>query len=152
MNAKEKNRLAGIFLLAHGGLTGLLYLIAAIFVAVIIGSDRGAPPIIFGIALFAMTISFAIFCLPQLIGGWKMYKESPDAKNWGIAAAIVSCLSGFLGIVSGVFALIFLLGEDGKSFYRSIKSGNYLNPVDQIDDFDYLKYSGQQPREPHSWR
>lgn len=151
MDAKEKNRLAGILLLAHGGLMGVIYLLMTVFFGIILYADPNAPTFIFIIMSIFISISFAIFVLPQIIGGWKMYKEKPDAKNWGIAAAIVACLSGFLGIGAGVFAMIFLFGEDGKSFYNSLSGGNYLNPANPVDDFKYRDYQ-QQSREPHSWK
>ena len=43
MTAKEKNRLAGIFLLAHGGLQGLIVIFMLAFMGLIMFADPKAP-------------------------------------------------------------------------------------------------------------
>lgn len=152
MNAKEKNRLAGIFLMAHGGLTGVMYLLMGAFFGLALAADPNAPKVILGIVAVFVVIAFVIFALPQFLAGWKMYKEEPNAKTWGLVGSIFACLTGFLGIGAGVFALVFLFGEEGKRFYDSLSGKNYLNPANPVDDLRFQNYQQQQPREPHSWK
>ncbi|HEX8639465.1 MAG TPA: hypothetical protein VF692_15455 [Pyrinomonadaceae bacterium] len=151
MTAKEKNKLAGIFLLAHGGLMGLMYLAMLAFFALIFTADPHVPKIFFGfISLFILVVG-AVFVLPQIIGGWKMYKEHPNAKNWGIAASIIACMNAPLGTAAGVFSLIFLFSEEGNRFYNDAASKNYLNSPNEVDDFKYRNFQ-QQQKEPYDWK
>lgn len=125
MTAKEHNKLVGIFLMAHGGLQFLIM----IFMALIYGGmgtfmlanarrdeERMVGAVFIGIILVVVLIMLVIV-LPQLIGGYKLFKESPNARTWGIVASIVSCLSFPIGTAAGVYGLWFLFGEEGKRFY-----------------------------------
>ena len=58
-----------------------------------------------------------LFVLPQLIGGYKLWKERPGARTWGIIGSILSCLSFPLGTAAGVYGLWFLFGDVGKQYY-----------------------------------
>lgn len=125
MTAKEKNKLAGIFLMAHGGIQTVVMLILALVyggvgAAMLIGGRKQEDQFV-GIA-FIVAIVFIffislIFIVPQVVGGWKMLKERPNARTWGIIGSIISCLSFPLGTAAGVFGLVFLFGDDGKQFY-----------------------------------
>ncbi|MBX7169634.1 MAG: hypothetical protein K1X72_01680 [Pyrinomonadaceae bacterium] len=157
MTAKEHNRLVGIFLMIHGGLQALIMgLISLIYggigLAILIGGKNQDKPVgVFFIVAIAMVVIFSsIFILPQVLGGWKMLKEKPNAKIWGIIGSIVSCMSFPLGTAAGVYGLWFLFGEEGKKFYDNQVSQNYLGGVNQVNDFQTQDF--QQQREPHSWR
>ena len=125
MTAREQNKLAGIFLIAHGalqavvmGVFGLIY--GGLGVAMISTSNReeeqfaGMAFIVLMLVIGAISL---IFILPQVIGGWKMIKEGKNARTWGIIGSIVSCFSFPFGTAAGVFGLIFLFGEAGQRFY-----------------------------------
>ncbi|MEO6334281.1 MAG: hypothetical protein ABIO91_04790 [Pyrinomonadaceae bacterium] len=125
MVGKEQNKLAGIFLMVHAGLQtvvmlfiGLIY--GGIGAGLLIGARKDEEQIIglvfIAVIVFLLFLSL-IFVLPQFIGGWKMLKESPNARTWGIIGSIASCLSFPLGTAAGVFGLVFLFGEAGKHFY-----------------------------------
>src|SRR5687768_16230104 len=96
-----------------------------------------------GMAFLAFTVVIGfislLFIIPQLVGGWKMIKERPNARGWGIAGSIISCLSFPLGTAAGVFGLVFLFGESGRQFYLGGNSAQdaYLPP---------------QPPAPNSWQ
>lgn len=159
MTAKEHNRLVGIFLMIHGGLQALVMgLISLIYggigLAILIGGKNQdkLPGVIFIIAVAFIVIFASLFILPQVIGGWKMFKEKPNAKIWGIIGSVVSSLSFPLGTAAGVYGMWFLFGEQGKSFYENNSSPNYLSGANQVDDFQYEQYHQQQQREPHSWK
>ncbi len=125
MAAKDTNKLAGIFLMIHGGIQTL---IMGIFVLIYGGIGVGmlttarkddeqvAGAFLIGFALIIGFI-FLLFIIPQLLGGWKMIKEKPNARTWGIIGSIVACLSFPLGTAAGVFGLVFLFGDEGKQFY-----------------------------------
>ena len=136
MTAKEQNKLAGIFLLVHGGLQvfvmlllGLVY--GGIGAALFFGAQKQEDQFM-GLAFIGMIVFiaffFSIFIIPQLIGGWKMLKERPNARIWGIIGSIVSCWSFPLGTAAGVFGLVFLFGENGKQFYLGGVNQPNLNP------------------------
>ena len=159
MTAKEHNRLVGIFLMAHGGLQalvmGLLSLIyGGIGIAILLGGKNADKPagIIFIVMVAVLVVFSSLFMLPQIIGGWKMFKEKPNAKTWGIIGSILSCMSFPLGTAAGVYGLWFLFGDMGKEFYGNQSSQNYLGSQNQMDDFQYQNYQQQQQREPHSWK
>ncbi len=159
MTLKEKNRLSGIFLMIHGGVLSLLILGVSIFMGVLGFSAPGSDTWIFFLFGVFYFIYFLIFVVPQIIGGWKMYKEEPNAKKWGIVASILACFNFPLGTAAGVYALIFLFGEEGKEFYSHLENqNNHGNPnlinqkqllnaqLNNIPDFDKSKN-----REPHIW-
>lgn len=136
MTAKEQNKLAGIFLLAHAGLQvfvmvllGLIYggIGAAMFFGARKEEDQFVGLAFIGMIVF-MAILFSIFIIPQAIGGWKLLKERPNARIWGIIGSIVSCLSFPLGTAAGVFGLVFLFGENGRQFYLGGAHNPSLSP------------------------
>ena len=145
MTAKEQNKLAGIFLLAHGGLYAVLMLLMGLVygglgIAMVAGSRRDDEQFagLFFIIAMAFVVLFAIvFVVPQVVGGWKMIKERPNARTWGIVGSIIACMSFPLGTAAGVFGLIFLFGDAGRQFYLGTGSQNYYPP---------------QPPPPSSWQ
>lgn len=145
MTAKEQNKLAGIFLMAHGGIQTVvmlfLVLIYGVMGAAMFSAARGQEGQIVGGVFIVMIVAVVLFSLlfiiPQVVGGWKMYKEAPGARTWGIIGSILSCLSFPLGTAAGVFGLVFLFGEEGKRFY--LNGGNYQQP-------------SFQPPPPNNWQ
>ena len=146
MTDKEQNKMAGIFLMVHGalqafvmGIFGLIY--GGLGIAMISTSNKqdeqfaGMFFIVFMVVIVGIGL---LFILPQLIGGWKMIKERPNARTWGIIGSIISCLSFPLGTAAGVFGLIFLFGEAGQRFY--LGGGSRQN------------YHPPQPPAPNSWQ
>jgi hypothetical protein len=89
------------------------------------------------IAMVLFLLAFTLLLVvPQIIGGWKILKERPGARTWGIVASIVSCLSFPLGTAAGIYGLWFLFGEEGKRFY--------LGGAPQQQQFN--------PPPPNNWR
>ena len=83
MTAKEHNKLVGIFLMAHGGLqafaiviVGLIY--GGVGIAMLLGGRKNEEMVV-GIVFMIMIVVLAIvglaFILPQLLGGYKIFKE-----------------------------------------------------------------------------
>lgn len=139
MTAKDHNKLLGIFHLIQGGLSAL----AGIFIALVYGglglAMRSAAQRaedyfvgnIFIILAFVIAPVILIFAAIDLIAGYKMLKERAGARNWAVAASIVSLLSIPLGTALGVYGLWFLFGEDGKRFHElagSPRPQNAFNP------------------------
>ncbi|MEO8574269.1 MAG: hypothetical protein ABI481_09895 [Pyrinomonadaceae bacterium] len=125
MTGKEQNKLAAIFLLVHAGIQAVVMLLlgliyggvgAALFFNARKQEEQNVGLVFIGIIVVLVIIS-TIFVLPQAIAGWKMLKERPDARTWGIIGSIASSLSVPLGTAAGVFGLVFLLGDEGKRFY-----------------------------------
>ncbi len=128
MSAKEQNKLVGIFLMVHGGMQALIMLFLVMIygvmgVGMFVAARGGQEGQVIGGVFIIMILFVAFFSLllivPQLLGGWKLYKEVPGARTWGIIGSIVACLSFPLGTAAGVFGLVFLFGEEGKRFYLS---------------------------------
>lgn len=147
MTAKEHNKLVGIFLLAHGGLQAvvmaILCVVYGILGAVMVANDRrGEGQMVGGVFIGMVVLLFVIgvaFTLPQIIGGYKLLKERPNARNWGIVGSIISALSVPLGTAVGVYGLWFLFGEQGKQFYLG-------TPVHAVFD------QPVSPPPPNSWQ
>ncbi|MEJ7623074.1 MAG: hypothetical protein WKF34_03700 [Pyrinomonadaceae bacterium] len=127
MTAHEHNRTAGILLMVHGGLSALMMIavcvIYAVMGTVMFTQGRGGEEQMIG-AVFIGLIAFmgifgAIVTIPQLIGGYKLIKQRPNARTWGIVGSIVALLSFPLGTAAGVYALWFLFGDGGKEVYLS---------------------------------
>ncbi len=144
MTAKEKNKLAGIFLMIHGGIQSLIMIFIVLFYGVIgagiFATARRNEEQVVGMVFIGMIVFLAIlslvFVIPQIVGGWKLMKESPNARIWGIIGSIVACLSFPLGTAAGVYGLVFLFGDEGKRFYLG---GN-----------DYQQNRFQPP--PNNWQ
>ena len=127
MTAYDHNRMVGIFLLIHGGLN-LLILVPVVLIFFAIGGGMFTMPNtedqqFAGIALFAVAIIAGlislVFYLPQILGGWKIYKTKPGARTWGIVGSVLALLSFPLGTAAGVYGLWFLFGEEGKQLYEA---------------------------------
>lgn len=157
MNAKEHNKMVGIFLLAHGGLQFLIMLfISAIYAIIGIGAfaaarrqeDQFIGFFIFGVVAVVVLISILLI-IPQIIGGWKLFKEKPNARIWGIVASILACLSFPLGTAAGVYGLWFLFGEEGKRFYENPWQENQLGGMNAQSEF---QFNANREYQPHNWR
>ena len=146
MTAKEHNRLVGIFLMAHGGFQAAVMIVMCIFYAIVgsamfVGNAQDGGAIVglafVAVILFIAVIS-AVFILPQILGGYMIFKEKPNARNWGIAGSILSCLSFPIGTAAGVYGLWFLFGEQGQRFYLGGDQRSLSAPP--------------QPPAPNSWQ
>ena len=127
MTAKEHNKIIGVLFLVQAGL-GLLGLFIGILTFGFAGlaaltSSRSGDEAAAGIVLFGFLIVFlvliSVFLIPALGAGFGMLKQRRSARIWGIVAACLSLLSFPLGTALGVYALWFLLGDQGKAFYSS---------------------------------
>jgi hypothetical protein len=134
MTAKEHNRLAGIFLLAHGGFQAVIM----IFVCLIYGGIGSAVfatakkqeeqmvGAIFVLAILFVAFLSIVFVVPQIVGGWKLLKEKPSAKTWGIIGSVIACMSFPIGTAAGVYGLWFLFGDIGKNYYIANNSNQNI--------------------------
>ena len=146
MNAKEQNKLAGIFLLIHGAvqavimvLFGLVYGgIGAAMLATSRREEEQFAGLMFVVVMAFVVVFSMILVIPQVVGGYKMLKERPNARTWGIIGSIISCMSFPLGTAAGVFGLVFLFGDAGRQFYLGAGS----TP----------SYSQPQAPPPSSWQ
>lgn len=157
MNSKEHNRLIGIFLMAHGGMQTLIMLLLSV-IYTIIGAGifatarREEDQVIglFFVGIVALVVIFSlIFIIPQIVGGWKMYKEKPNARIWGIIGSIVACMSFPLGTAAGVYGLWFLFGEDGKRFYENPQEMKRFGSMNAQSEF---QYNANREYQPHNWK
>lgn len=139
MTAKDHSKLLGIFHLIQGGLQAF----AGIVIGLVYGglglamrSSAALKPedrfigTIFVVLAFVIVPIVLLFAAVDLIAGYKMLKEKAGARNWGIAASIISLLSIPLGTALGVYGLWFLFGDAGKQFYLggAARQQNVFNP------------------------
>ena len=87
--------------MAHGALQSVAMIIVCVIYGIIgsamfVGGQRGEEKIV-GLAFLLIIAVIGIIALflilPQIIGGYKLWKERPNARTWGIAGSIISCLS-----------------------------------------------------------
>ena len=133
MTVKDHNKIIGVLFLLQAGL-GLLGLLIAILMfgfaglaslaSARNGDDAAAGVVLFGI-LTVLLLLVSIFLLPALGAGFGMLKGRRWARTWAIVAACLSLLSFPLGTALGVYALWFLLGDQGKAFYSSGVGARY---------------------------
>jgi hypothetical protein len=125
MSSKDHNKLIGILFLVFGGIKLIggigvvVFYVGLGFYAVNsvnneLDRSLGNIFIIFGVI---GSILLFIFSLIDLTAGWKMFKEKPKARTWGIVSSIISLPSIPFGTALGVYGLWFLFGEQGKQFY-----------------------------------
>lgn len=151
MTPNEHNRLAGIFLMVHGGFQALTIVLVAViygvlgtvFVATGKGEEKFVGAVMY-IAVIFIAIIGSAFVLPQLIGGWKMLKERPGAKSWAVVGSIISCFSFPLGTAAGVYVLWFLFGEQGKAYELSRGTAVFIGAPSYQNQ--------QQTPPPYNWK
>ncbi|NNE97614.1 MAG: hypothetical protein HKN25_01200, partial [Pyrinomonadaceae bacterium] len=79
----------------------------------------------------AMVFLTAIFFLPQIIGGWKLFKQRPSARIWAIIGSILALLSMPLGTAAGVYGLWFIFGEQGQRYFDGGQIASYDPPPER---------------------
>ena len=125
MTAKEHNKLVGIFLMAHGAFQGIaMFAICMVYgiigSAVAVGSQRREGAFVglaVVIAIIAIAIAALVFILPQILGGYKLWKERPTPEHGALSPVLSLASRSQLGTAAGVYGLWFLFGEEGKNFY-----------------------------------
>ncbi len=125
MTAKDHNKIIGVLFLVQGGL-GLFGILIAVLMFGVMGvtligggrhrGDAAVGAVFFGL-IIGVLIASVIFLLPSFAAGYGMIKEKRWAKIWAIIAACLILLSFPFGTALGVYALWFLLGDQGKNFY-----------------------------------
>ena len=130
MTAKEHNKLVGIFLLVHGGISALMMIFMVLIYGILgaglaASATRQEEQLVGGIFLGVMVLIAVVsvfLIVPQIIGGLKLLKEKSNARTWGIIGSILSLMSFPFGTAVGIYGLWFLFGEEGKRFY--LNGGN----------------------------
>lgn len=125
MTAKDHNKLLGIFNLVQGGLQAFAGLIVALIygglgVGFLANARRGDEQMMGTVfVVMAIVVGFIFIAIAgvTLMAGWKLLKEKPGARTWGIVSSIVALFSFPLGTALGVYGLWFLFGDQGKQFY-----------------------------------
>ncbi len=135
MTVKEHNKLLSVFFLVQGGLqvfggimVTLIY--GGMGIAFLSNARRSEEQTIGGIFLvLAVVIGLIVllFAAFSLMAGWKLLKEKPGGRIFGIIASVVALFGFPLGTALGIYGLWFLLGEDGKRFYSSSGGGSSAN-------------------------
>lgn len=158
MTASDHNRLLGIFHLIQGGMSafsglllGIVYgIIGTIFLSNSRHPDEQFMGTLFLILAFVVAPIILLFAGIHLMAGYKLFKEKPGARTWGIISSIISLPGMPLGTALGVYGLWFLFGEEGKRFHLEQGKPNYLNEAKQTIPFQTRE--SQTTYEPHSWK
>lgn len=144
MQAREHNKLLSIFLLVQGGLQALGGIICVLVYggmgAAMLASARRSEDQTIGLIFVVLAVVVAVFIFAFagifLFSGWKLLKETPNARTWGIIACCIALLGFPLGTALGIYGLWFLFGEQGKQFYSGGNPMMYNTP----------------PPPPHNWQ
>lgn len=136
MTANEHNRTLGILFLVYCGIQLFGIILSVVFGAIFAGvamselqNNEAFPVAIFAFAMIIALVLSAMFLAVTGIAGWKLLKEKPSARNWGIAASIIALLNIPLGTILGAYGLWFLFGEEGKNYYENFgQMWNYSPP------------------------
>jgi hypothetical protein len=107
----------GIFLMIHGGCRHSLWVLLCLIyggvgVGLLLGGHNREDKtvgMVFFIVVIVLAIISALLLLPQIIGGWKILKERPNARVWGIIGSIVACLFAPLGTAAGGLRAMVLI-------------------------------------------
>ncbi len=83
---------------------------------------------IFLIATAVLVFVTLVLFIPQIIGGWKLYKLKGNARTWGIVGSITALLSIPFGMAAGIYGLWFLFGDQGKALYSGDHSVGVIPP------------------------
>lgn len=132
MTAPEHNKILaigfGIFA-AIFTFTFLLLMLVSLGVFVILGftfaeETGNQNHALIGVAGAVVTVIFygtlgAICIVPTALAAWRMFKQRPGARRWGIIASIVLLIIFPLGTMLGGYALWFLFSDEGKQFYAA---------------------------------
>lgn len=127
MTGRDHNKLLSIFFFVYGGLLALigllfLFIYGGLGVAMMTQNDSGNndASAAGGILILFAVIFGLLFVLPAgfaILSGWRLIKEKPNAKIFGIIASIICLLNFPLGTAIGVYGLWFLFGDQGRQFY-----------------------------------
>ena len=123
MTTRDHGRLLGIFFLIQAGLQIFGGLIAVVIYGglgglMLANSRREEEQMMGGFFLAGALVVGAIvlvFAALNGLAGWKLFKNKPNARLWGIIASCLVLLGFPLGTALGVYGLWFLFGEKGKN-------------------------------------
>lgn len=139
MNQTNNNlKILGILFLCEFALSALIYLLmffmvglsAILAIAGTKNSDNSAALASTGVMLLVVLIVFALIA-PLGIAGWKLLKNKPNAKIWGVVASVLSIF--FMcpfGLIVGILGFAFLFGKHGDDPHQYIH-GSIHPPGDQ---------------------
>lgn len=110
-----------IVVLVYGGLGILGLSVGKKDEDLVIGGIFLAMAVLVGLIILA-------FAAVELMAGWRMLKEKPSGRTFGIIASIISLINIPLGTALGIYGLWFLFGEEGKRFYSGGAGINQFPP------------------------
>lgn len=131
----QNYKILGIIFLCQFGIAALVFLL---FIGMFLlntgmvitqsknAGDFAPVALIYG----AVIVFYIIFMTPFGVAGWKLLKNKPGAKGWGVAACVFSLLFFFpIGLIIGVvgFILLFSSYENTYHQYQNQNPQNY-NP------------------------
>lgn len=135
MTVTEHNKILGIGFAVFAAIfafTILLLLVVSLGVFVALGTSfanetGNSQPAGVGVIGGVVTVIFygllgTIFVVPMTLASRKMLKRRPNARIWGIVAAILVVTIIPLGTMLGVYALWFFFSAAGRRFYLSVDS------------------------------
>lgn len=131
---QENNNLKilGIMFLCEFALSALMYLFLFLMVGLstimaFVGAkntDASAFAATSGIVIIVCVIAF-ILIAPLGVAGWKLLKNKPNARGWGIAASFMSIFFMCpLGLIVSIFGFVFLFGKLGQPAHQNMNYGN----------------------------
>jgi hypothetical protein len=127
MNHKDNNlKILGIIFLCEFAISALMY----VFVFFVFGlssimaiagaknADASAFLVSVGVPLLIIAIALLLI-IPLGIAGWKLLKNKPNARFWGVVASFLSVFFMCpLGLIVSILGFLFLFGNPGNSAHR----------------------------------
>lgn len=141
MSPEKHNKVIGLLLIGHALFNILMVVVLVQFIRIaanIIGEIlislftlgtkhlEGAPTFWEVLALFdwKFRVVFSLLFLIQLISGLCVLMRVKKARVVGIVGAITAMIASPVGLLIGVFALIFFFGRKGQQFYKELQIEN----------------------------
>ncbi len=166
MNPEQHNKYLGIAFLTHGAIQ-LLFMLAMVlfflfFFSTIPGrpGDPGPPMAFLGFFFGLMFLFQLVFTAPVFVAAYALLKHKSWGRIAGIVGAVLSAMSVPIGTAVCVYALWFLLSDEGKQFYASKATGASPYPLNELHSMpvasEWRQNAKQEedlkPPQPTDWR
>ena len=135
MTGEKQARLLGLFFWLFTAFNFVMVIAIAVIYLAIFGMvfsqvpQRPGEPdpalimTILVVAFFFALVFTVLFSVPKIIAGYGLRRGAPWARVWTIIASAMSLLSFPFGTAIGVYGLIFLFGDEGKTYFAQLESG-----------------------------
>lgn len=121
----ENHKILGVIFLFEFAVVLLIFLLfVGIFLVnsgLVLFNGRNSGDFVWMFLIYTgVLLAYIIYMTPFGIGGWKLYKNRPGAKFWGVIASVFSLPFVFpFGIVICIVGFVLLFSNSGKTASRN---------------------------------